>query len=93
MKIPIYLRIAKTNGRKGYKVAATTNPSNEPLSTAGARGSVEYHPTVSFCVVMDVADALFEQSERVIAELNVAMKDALVTGEIALPKGISVKTK
>jgi hypothetical protein len=90
MKCPIYLRVAKAESRKGYKVTASTEPSNEPISTKDYRG-YQFYPTVAFCVNIEVPDELFDQSERVIAELNVGMKEAQITSEIALPKGISLK--
>lgn len=90
MKVPIYLRIAKTNGRKGYKVAASSEPNSEPLSRDDYRGK-EFFPTVAFCVSVDVPEEFFKQAERVIAELNIGMKEAQVSTEIVLPKGITVK--
>ncbi len=91
MKYPIYLRIAKTDGRKGYKVSAHTEPNNTPLESGNNYSGKEFHPTVSFCVQIDIPDELFNQASRVIAELNVGMKEAKVNGEIVLPEGIKIK--
>jgi hypothetical protein len=90
MKYPVYLRVAKTDSRKGYKVAASGTPNNEPLSN-GQKWALRWYPTLAFCVNIEIPDELFEQSQRVIAELNVGMKAAQVTSEIVLPKGITTK--
>ena len=91
MKYPIYLRVAKKTGsRKGYKVSASTVPDNQPLDNDNSY-SREWFPTVMFAVNVDLPDELFEQASRVIAELNVGMKAAVVSTEIVLPKGITVK--
>ncbi len=89
MKAKIFLRVAKTETRNGYKVSASTKPNNEPLNS-GSYGTVWY-PTVSFAVDINLPDELFDQASKVIAELNVAMKDAKITSEIAVPEGIIVK--
>jgi len=89
MKYPIYLRVAKTGSRNGYKVSATAKPNNEPLNS-GSYGTVWY-PTIAFAVAIDIPDELFNQAERVIAELNIGMKEAVVSSEIVLPQGITVK--
>ncbi len=89
MKVKVHLRVAKTETRNGYRVSASTKPNNEPLNS-GSYGTVWY-PTVSFAVDLNLPDELFEQANRVIAELNVAMKDAKISSEIAVPEGITVK--
>ena len=85
MKYPIYIRVAKTGGRKGYKVSASINPNNEPLNSGTY--NTQWFPTVAFCVNVELPDVLFEQASRVIAELNVGIKEAVVSTEIVLPKG------
>jgi hypothetical protein len=64
MKHLVYLRVAKTDGRRGYKVAASVRPNNEPLNS-GSYGTVWYS-TVAFAVSIDIPDELFNQAERVI---------------------------
>lgn len=94
MKYTIYLRVAKTTGRKGYKVSAASVPNNEPLNNGQlSYRNGEFYPTVAFAVNVDIPDEMFNQAARVIADLNVAMKEAQVTTEIILPKGISIKKK
>lgn len=90
MKYPIYLRIAKTGTRKGYKVSAASTPNNEPLNSGSY--NTTWFPTVMFAVNIDIPDELFEQAERVIAELNVGMEEAQISSEIVLPAGIKVKS-
>ena len=90
-KFPIYLRVAKTSSRKGFKVSASPNPNNEPLNS-GSYGT-EWFPTVSFLINVTIPDELFNQAERLVAEINVAMKDVSINGEITVPKGITVKQK
>jgi hypothetical protein len=91
MKYPIYLRVAKTGSRSGYKAAASTKPNNEPLNSGTYH--TEWYPTVSFGVVLEIPDELFNQAARMIAELNVKMKDALVSSEFVVPEGIAIKDK
>lgn len=91
MKIPVYLRVAKTDGRKGYRVTASATPNHEPIWSEAYRNGRTYHPTIAFAVNLNIPDEMFDSAERVVAELNVAMKDAEVSTEIALPKGITVK--
>ena len=91
MKYPIYLRVAKTGSRKGYKVSASSLPNNEPLNSGSY--NTTWFPTVMFAVNIDIPDELFNQAERVIAELNVSLKEARVSSEIVLPEGITIKTK
>ncbi|MDO9413819.1 MAG: hypothetical protein Q7T81_14725 [Pseudolabrys sp.] len=92
MKSTIYLRIAKNDGRKGYKVAASTEPNSAPITSKDYRGEI-FYPTVAFGVEINIPDELFEQASRVVAQLDVAMKGARVTGEIVIPEGITVKQK
>ena len=84
MKTRIYLRVAKVNNRRGYKVDASTTPNYEPLKTANYR-SVEFHPTVSFAVDFDIPDGLFKRAEEVIGEINVGMAGAQVNAEVLVP--------
>jgi hypothetical protein len=44
-------------------------------------------------VDIEVPDECFEQAERLVAEINVAMKAAKVSGEIVMPEGVTVKKK
>jgi len=46
-----------------------------------------------FGLSIESPDELLNQAERIIAELNVNAKEALVSSEIVLPKGITVKGK
>lgn len=91
MKYPIYLRVAKTESRNGYKVSASTKPNNEPLNSGSY--NTEWFPTVAFKVNIDIPDELFNQASRLVAELTVGMKEAKISGEIVLPEGIEVKKK
>jgi hypothetical protein len=89
MKTRIYLRVAKTENRKGYKVSAGSQPSNEPLNSGSY--NTTWFPTVAFALDIDVPDEMFKTAERVIAELNVNMKEAQISTELVVPKGITVK--
>ena len=85
MKLPIYVRVAKTGTRKGYKVDASSTPNHSPLHSGSY--NTEYYPTVAFALSIDLPDSLFEQAEKVIAEINVNEKDAKIAAEIAVPEG------
>jgi hypothetical protein len=89
MKYKIYMRVAKTDGRTGYKVSASTRPNNEPINSGTY--NTTWYPTVAFAVLIDLPDELFNQAERVIAELNASLKDATVSSEFVLPEGITIK--
>lgn len=83
--------MAKNSGRKGYKVSASTTPNNEPLNSGSY--NTEWFPTVAFAINVDLPDELFDKAATVIAELNISMKEAKVSGEILMPEGITVKQK
>lgn len=90
MKLPIYLRIAKSGkSRNSYKVAAATKPNNTPLNSGSYH--TEWYPTISFGVVFEIPDELFNQAARLIGELNISMKDAVVSSEFVVPHGITIK--
>lgn len=89
MKTRIYLRIAKTGNRKGFKVSASSMPNNEPLNSGGYH--TVWFPTVHFALDLETPDELFNQAETVIAALNVNMKEAQISTELVVPKGISIK--
>lgn len=84
MKARIYLRVSR-GGRKGIRVAASAEPQNEPLSSTGSYNK-EFYPTVFFAVDFDLPDELFKVAERVVAEVNVGIKQAEVAGQIVLPE-------
>lgn len=85
MKTKIYLRVAK-GGRNGYRAEASAVPNYDPIKKQSAYNShYEFLPTVAFAVEFDIPDEMFKQSERVIASVNVAMKDAKITGEMLVP--------
>jgi len=83
MKTRIYLRIARGSRGKS-RVMASVSPKIEPIKS-GSGYSVEYLPTVYFAVDFNIPNDLFEQAQIPIAEINVAMKDAKVAGEILVP--------
>jgi hypothetical protein len=90
MKLPIYLRIAKSGkSRNSLKGAAATKPNNTPLNSCSYH--TEWYPTVSFGVVLEIPDDLFGQESRLIGELNISMKDAIVSSEFVVPNGITIK--
>lgn len=66
MKVRVYLRVAPTS--RGFKVAATSKPSTEPLRTQGY-GHNEALPTVAFAIVFDLPRGAFDVP--VVAEVAV----------------------
>ena len=90
MKSKIYLRVAKSEGRKGFKVAASTEPNNAPITSQDYRGHT-FYPTVAFAVEFNIPDELFDQASKVVAEINIALKQAKIAGEIVVPEGVSIK--
>lgn len=84
MKIRTYIRVAR-NGYKA-KVDAATSENQTPLYTAGYGGSKNFLPTVAFAIDLVIPDELFSSASRVIAEINVATKEAKVLGEMLVPE-------
>jgi len=86
MNTRIYLRIAKTGNRRGYKVAASTTPNYAPLEgNKGWNTNCKSYPTVAFAVDFNIPDELFKQAERVLGEINITTKQARVATEIIVP--------
>lgn len=81
MKTRIYLRVAK-GGRKGFRVSASPEPTNEPIKIPANHSSVQFLPTVSFAVDFEIPDELFYQAETPVAEINLAIKNAKIEGSI-----------
>lgn len=91
MKITTYIRVAQ-GGKKGFRVDASNTPNPQPLKIAGGYNRPdEFLPTVSFAVNFDIPEELFNQAETIIGEINIGLKQALVTNEITIPKGIKIK--
>lgn len=83
MKVRCYLRIAK-HGYK-YKVAANIKSSEEPLKITGSYGKQEQLlPTVGFAVDFNIPDDLFSRASKVIAEIDIATKNAVILGEVPI---------
>jgi hypothetical protein len=78
LKVRAYLRVAKTIGRKGYKVVATTVPSDGSLLDSS--GGVL--PTVGFAVDFILPDELFKRAEQVIAEVEVPVDSASISAVV-----------
>lgn len=83
MKVRTYIRIAK-NGYK-YKVDAHTKEDPTPLYIPSYGGQKKFLPTVAFAVDFNVPDELFSNASRVIAQIDVATKEAVVLGEMLIP--------
>lgn len=83
MKCKVYLRVAKTGTRNGFRVSASSKPNNEPMSS-GTYSTVWY-PTIAFAINLDLPDSLFEQAERVIADLVVGTERAEVLAVVPQP--------
>lgn len=85
MKIRAYIRVAK-NGSK-YLVAAQSKENNQPLHkiSYGSVGNKEFLPTVAFAVDLNVPDELFAKASRVIAEINVGLKDSVIAADLPVP--------
>ncbi|WP_159059390.1 hypothetical protein [Rhodopseudomonas palustris] len=88
----MYIRVAKTSGRRGYKVSASTVPNVSPIAEMKLGSAVAY-PTIAFAVEIDLPDELFTQAERVIASIKLTEKDAKIAAVIAAPKDINEKSK
>lgn len=92
MKTTVYLRIAK-GGKKGFKVEASTAPNSTPIIQKGGYQQADvYLPTVSFGVDFDLDEKLFKQAETIVASINVALKDGVISNELIVPKGVVIKS-
>jgi hypothetical protein len=83
MKYKVYLKIAN-GGRAGYKVHASTSPDYLPLSNS--QYNPTFYPTVAFAVDFNIPDELFKSAERLVAQINIASKEAEIAGDILIPK-------
>jgi hypothetical protein len=85
MKVRAYIRVAK-NGYK-YLVAAQAKENSQPLHKVfyGAHANKEFLPTISFAVDLNIPDELFSKASRVIAEINIGLKDAVIAAEVPVP--------
>lgn len=85
-RLNVYLRVGKREGCAPYAVEAGLKPSTAPLIQRGAYNKPDlYLPTVSFGITLNLSDELFQQAERLIGEINVAAKDALIAASVDVP--------
>ena len=83
-RVRAYIRVGK-NGYK-YAIDAASKEKSAPLfKTTGYNGEKEYLPTVAFAVDLNIPDELFSKASRVIAEINVGLKDAVIAAEVPVP--------
>ena len=99
MKAKIYIKVAipSPKSRGGYRVHAGTKPDYTPIQVStGYRGGVEFRPTVSFAIDLNIPDEMFKQAEQTVATINLEKKNGEITGEILMPeiiKFIKAKSK
>lgn len=79
MRITVYIRVAKGEGRT--KISATTKPNYKPLTT-GSGWREKPMPTAAFAIALDVPDVMFKRAEQVLAELEVAEHDIRIAAEV-----------
>lgn len=77
MKCKVYMRVAKSSGPKGYKVAASIRPNYQAL-TLGSGYSERAVPTAAFALELDIPEAIFKRAEQVLAELELDEGDVQV---------------
>lgn len=82
MKARIYIRVAKSN--RGYKVAASVKPNNEPLYTLGYRGEKDFLPTVAYGVDFNIPDELFSKAAKVIGEINITTENSQIAATVPI---------
>lgn len=82
-KVRTYIRVAK-QGYK-YRVDAGTKENVTPLHRPVPFNQKEFLPTVYFAVDLNIPDELFSKASRVIAEINVGLKDAVIAADIPVP--------
>jgi len=88
MKVKAFMRVAQTG--RGYKVAASSKANQEPLFRQDYRGK-EFLPTVSFAVVLNIPEELFNQAEKEIAEINLALNEVEIAAEVDVPASAKKK--
>lgn len=80
MKIPIYIKIAKT--KKGVKVEASEKPSNNPIiGKSGYRQSNIYHPTIFFGIEIDLPENAFDHAKKIIAKIDYRLDEVVNVDE------------
>ena len=82
MVIKTYLRVAKTT--RGTKVAVSNKPSYKPIIDNPYQS--QYYPTVAFALVFDIPDKMFEQAERVLAEIKIPEEAVKISAEVEYPE-------
>lgn len=92
-KTTIYLRVArKEGGRTPYKVEASNEPNHVPLLVKGGYNKPDYYlPTISFGVVLNIPDELFDQAGNIVAEINVGLDEQSIAADIKVPAPIKIK--
>lgn len=77
MKVRVYLRVAKTQTKRGFSVDGRNTPTNRPLEDR-----TRVLPTVAFALDLDIPDALFAQAERVIAEISIPEEATQIAADV-----------
>jgi hypothetical protein len=77
VKQKVHLRVAKDARGKGH-VMATARPSSTPIYN----NRNQPLPTVAFAVVLNVPDELFDQAQKVIAEIDVSGDQVQIAAEV-----------
>lgn len=80
MKAKVFLRVARSSGHKGYRVAASTQPNYSPLTTGGYESRAL--PTAAFAMVLDIPDQIFHRAEEVLAEVELQPSAVQVAAEV-----------
>lgn len=81
--VKVYLRVgkARTGSTRGrLYTSASTKVNHEPLTNA--QGFV---PTIAFAVNIEIPDHLFNNAEKVIADLKVTSSKADICAEVEAP--------
>lgn len=81
MKCKVYMRVAKSRGPKGYRVAASIRPNYQPLKIEGYNERAL--PTAAFALDLDIPEEIFRRAEQVLAEIELDAGDVLVAAESA----------
>jgi hypothetical protein len=80
VKVRAHIRVGRNtqSARRPYRVDASASPNQMPLVSSTGHTL----PTVTFAIDLNIPDELFEQAQRVIAEITIPPEAAQIAAEV-----------
>lgn len=77
-KVRTCLRVGRKPQSGGFLVSAQNNPNPRPLESKPGKAI----PTVSFAILLDIPDAMFDRAGEVVAEITVPEEDIVIAAKV-----------